>query len=316
MIKAAVVHAAGQPPSYSDFAEPVAGPDEHLVTVTAAALSHLARGRASGQHYSSAGRFPFVAGVDGVGRLPDGRRVFFMLPRAPFGAMAERTAVAAAQCLPLPDDLDDITAAALANPGMSSWAALTLRARLAPGETVLINGATGTSGRLAVQIAKHLGAGKVIATGRNPDRLQELRSFGADATLALGRDDDALEATFAGRVDVVLDYLWGDSARNLLIAAAKASPESVPVRFVQIGSMSGAEVALPAAVLRSSALVMMGSGLGSLPPDGLVGAIGALLAAAGPAGFRIAVRPVPLADVARAWADREGSDRMVFTVPA
>ena len=97
------------------------------------------------------------------------RRVYFVLPRAPYGSMAEQAVVPSAHCVPLPDELDDVTAAAIANPGMSSWAAYTERARLKAGETVLVNGATGTAGRLAVQIAKYLGARKVIATGRNAE---------------------------------------------------------------------------------------------------------------------------------------------------
>ena len=140
--------------------------------MTAAAISHVVKSRASGAHYSASGQFPFVVGIDGVGRLDDGRRVYFVLPRAPYGSMAEQTVAPSAQCLALPDDLDDVTAAAIANPGMSSWAAYKERAKLKAGETVLVNGATGTAGRLAVQIAKHLGAKKVIATARNADALE------------------------------------------------------------------------------------------------------------------------------------------------
>ena len=114
---------------------------DRRIFVTAAAISHVARSRASGVHYSASGQYPFVVGVDGVGRLDDGRRVYFALPRAPHGSMAERTLVPSSHCLALPEDLDDVTAAAIANPGMSSWAAYTERARLTPGETVLVNGA-------------------------------------------------------------------------------------------------------------------------------------------------------------------------------
>src|SRR6202050_3061011 len=166
-MKAAIVLGAGQTPMYRDFSEPLPSSGESRVTVAAAALSQVVKSRASGAHYSSSGQFPFVVGIDGVGRLDDGTRVYFVLPRAPYGSMAEQTVVPAAQCLPLPDGLDEATAAAIANPGMSSWAAFKERAQLKAGETVLVNGATGTAGRLAVQIAKHLGARKVIATGRN-----------------------------------------------------------------------------------------------------------------------------------------------------
>lgn len=313
-MKAAIVTAPGTDPVYADFPAPQAAAGERLVTVTAAALSQLTRARASGRHYSSAGGFPFVAGVDGVGRLDDGTRVYFVMPSAPNGAMAEATAVPATHCLPLPDDLDDVTAASIANPGMSSWAALTERARLKPGETVLVNGATGASGQLAVRIARHLGAARVIATGRNA---RVLDTLGADATVTLSGDADALEAAFtphfAAGVDGVLDYLWGPSAQALLIAAAKASPEGRRIRVVQIGSMAGPDIVLPGAVLRATAIELMGSGIGSVPFDRLVAAIGATLNVARPAGLRVDVRTAPLADVARLWTTGEAGRLVLLT---
>jgi NADPH:quinone reductase-like Zn-dependent oxidoreductase len=317
-MKAAVVSGAGQTPVYGEFQEPVSGPEDYRIAVRAAAISQLARGRASGGHYSASGRFPLVAGVDGVGRLDDGRRVYFVLPEAPYGSMAEIAAVPASRCLPLPDALDDVTAAAIANPGMSSWIALKERAHLKAGETVLINGATGISGRLGVQIAKYLGAGKVIATGRNNQSLEQLKSLGADETISLVENENSLEerfgAAFTRGVDVVLDYLWGESARQLLIAVAKNSADGVPMRFVQVGSMSGDEIALPAKVLRASAIELIGSGFGSVPLDRLVNGIGELLLAAVPAGLEIAVSQIPLSHVEEAWADTSSATRTVLTI--
>jgi len=315
-MKAAVVRAAGRTPVYADFAEPTPAPGERLVAVAAAALSPLARSRAAGAHYSVSGVYPSVAGVDGVGRLDDGRRVYFMAPRPPWGAMAERAAAPAAQCAPIPDALDDVTAAAIANPGMSSWAALRERAKFAAGESVLINGATGSGGRLAVQIARHFGARRVVATGRN---LEALNALGADATIPLVNDEAGLEASF-GRafeegIDVVVDYLWGKSAERLLAAAAKVLPDGRPLRYVEIGSISGQTIALPGAILRSKAIALMGSGLGSVPLDRLAADIGELLQAAALRGFRIPARAVPLCEVERAWG--EASDaRAVFTIAA
>jgi NADPH:quinone reductase-like Zn-dependent oxidoreductase len=319
-MKAAMVLKAWQAPVYADFREPQSSSGESRVTVTAAAISHVVKSRASGMHYSSSGQFPFVIGIDGVGRLDDGRRVYFLLPEAPHGSMAERTVVSSTRCLALPDDLDDVTAAAIANPGMSSWAAYTERARLKAGETVLVNGATGTAGRLAVQIAKYFGAKKVIATARNADALKSVAALGADVTIPLVEDAAALEAAFkeqfAAGVDVVVDYLWGQSAERLLIAAAKAGQDAVPIRFVQIGSASGSEITLPSAVLRSSAIELMGSGIGSTPLDRFVAAIGGLLHATLPAGCQIEVTPVPLSDVERAWPNDDSTRRTVFTVDA
>ena len=317
-MKAAVVLGAGQSPLYGDMSEPLPSAGESRVSVTAAAISHVAKSRASGTHYSSSQQFPFGVGIDGVGRLDDGRRVYFVLPRAPYGSMAERTVVRSTQCVPLPDDLDDVTAAAIANPGMSSWAAYRERARLKPGETVLVNGASGTSGRLAVQIARHLGAKKVIATARNADALESIAALGADVTIPLVEDVGALEVTlkeqFAAGVDVVIDYLWGPSAEQILIAAAKAGRDAVPIRFVQIGSTSSQDITLPSAVLRSSAIELMGSGIGSIPLDRIVSAISELLQATGPAGLQIDTTPVPLPDVERAWREDDSRRRTVFTV--
>ncbi len=319
-MKAALVRGAGQAPVYGDLEEPVAEAGEHRIRVSAAAISHVVKSRASGRHYSASGAFPFVVGIDGVGRLDDGTRVFFLLPRAPYGSMAERTVVPAALCVPVPDGLDDVTAAAIANPGMSSWAAYKERARLKAGETVLVNGATGTAGRLAVQIAKHMGARKVIATGRNVEALGRLAALGADVTIALTQEDAALEddlkKEFAQGVDVVVDYLWGQSAQRILIAAARAGADAVPIRFVQIGAASGADITLPSAVLRSSATLLMGSGIGSISVMRLLEAVGELLQAAVPGGFKIAAKPLPLSKVEEAWPLDDSACRTVFTMDA
>jgi NADPH:quinone reductase-like Zn-dependent oxidoreductase len=317
-MKAAVVMGAGQAPRYADFSEPTPAAGESKITVTAAAISQVVRSRASGRHYSSSGQFPLVAGVDGVGRLDDGGRVYFGMPRAPYGSMAERAVAPSSRCLALPDELDDVTAAAIANPGMSSWAALEERARLQAGETVLINGATGAAGRLAVQIARHLGAKKVIATGRNLEALKSVADLGADVTIPLVNDEAELEELFsrefAQGVDVVLDYLWGKSAERLIVAGAKAEAEAVPIRFVQIGAVSGADITLPSAALRSSAIVLMGSGIGSIPFDRFLRAIDGLFRATVPAGFKIATNPVSLSDVEQAWRRHDGAGRTVLTI--
>lgn len=312
-MKALVVAAAGQAPTHADFPEPVAGAGEALIRVAAAALCPLARVRASGQHYSAGGTYPLVAGVDGTGTPDDGRPVYFMLPRPPYGSMAEVAVVPEAHIVSLPDGLDAVTAAAIANPGMSSWAALTERARFKAGETVLINGATGASGRLAVQIARHMGASRIVATGRNRAILEQL---GADETIPLDADVPTMQArfkpVFARGIDVVLDYLWGPSAEALLLAGAKAGPASVPIRFVQIGTAGGADINLPGALLRSSALEIMGSGIGSVPMPRLIAAIKAMLQAAAPARLALPHRAVPLAEGAAAWG-WGGTERLVFT---
>jgi NADPH:quinone reductase-like Zn-dependent oxidoreductase len=315
-MKAAIIEQAGRPPVFGNFAEPGSTAGASVVRVSAASISHVTKSRASGAHYSADGGLPLVPGIDGVGVDEHGRRVYFILPRAPYGAMAERSLVDERRCIVLPDGLSDVDAAAMAIPGMSSWAAFVERARLRAGETVLVNGATGASGRLAVQIAKHLGARKVIATGRDSATFDELRSLGADVAISLTSDRETLaqafEREFAQGVDVVLDYVWGPTAEALIVAAATAGPEAVPIRFVQIGAISGADITLPGAALRSSALQLMGSGIGSIPQPRLLAAIRGVLEAAPSAGFKVATRVSPLADVATAWDAGDARTRIVL----
>jgi len=323
-MKAAVVDGPGQKPRYTDFSEPVAKEGEELISVHASALSQLTKSRAAGAHYSSDGVFPAVAGTDGVGRTTEGQRVYFALPEAPFGALAEKSLVKAQHCIPLPDDLDDIIAAAIANPGMSAWAAMVDRAQLKAGETVLVNGATGTAGRLAVQLAKYLGAAKVIATGRNEQELEKVKALGADVTipftmgtlhpLGTKRYEQALIQEFPNGIDVVVDYLWGQSARTIIAAIAKSVEDATPVRFVHVGGASGeASIDLPGAGLRSSAIVLMGSGAKSVGSSKLLEAIKSVFKATVPARLQIATKPVPLSEVEEFWS-APGKPRVVFTL--
>jgi NADPH:quinone reductase-like Zn-dependent oxidoreductase len=323
-MKAAVVTALGRTPVYADFEKPAAGDGEELIAVRAAALSNLTKARASGAHYSSAGVFPAVAGTDGVGLTQDGRRVYFAMPEAPFGSLAEFCPIHARRCVEIPAALDDITAAAIANPGMSVWAGLVERAHLAAGETVMVNGATGTAGRLAVQVAKYLGAAKVIATGRNARELEELKPIGADVVIpfALGAEqpsgageyEEALKETFSKGIDVVIDYLWGASAKTAIVALAKTVEEK-PVRFVHVGGAGGeVNIELPGAALRSAAIMLMGSGVGSVSRQSLVQSIRSIFEAVEPAGLKIATRAVPLAQVEEVWETATGKPRVVFTI--
>ncbi len=323
-MKAAIVKTPKSNPVYGDFADPVARDGFGIVQVRASALSQLTKSRASGAHYSSDGAFPAVAGTDGVGLTDDGKRVYFGLPETPFGALAERSLVRAQHCIPVPDCLDDVTAAAIANPGMSAWAALVERAHLKPRETVLINGAAGTAGRIAVQLAKYRGAKRVIATGRNEAELEEVRLLGADLIVpfALGalhpfggkRYEEVLIAEFGRGIDVVIDYLWGQSARTIIAAIAKGVEDTTPVRFVHVGGASGAEsIDLPGAGLRSSPIVLMGSGAKSVPLPVLLDAIGKTFDAVGPANLRIATKAVPLSEVESHWS-APGKPRVVFTI--
>jgi NADPH:quinone reductase-like Zn-dependent oxidoreductase len=320
-VKAAIVTSPGMKPSYGEFQSPVAREGLEVITVSAAALTNLTKGRVAGSHYSAENQYPFVPGVDGVGRLADGRRVYFAMPEAPFEAMAEQTLVDPRRTIALPDNLDDVAAAALANPGMSCFAALVERARFQAGENVLINGATGAAGLVAVQVAKQLGAG--IVTGRNAQELETLRSLGADVVIpfdlradnpqGIEQFEQALTAAFAGGLDVVVDYLWGTSARTIIIAVAKAVEDAHPVRFIQVGEASREPVELPAAALRSSAIQIMGSGLKSVPFPKLLECIRQTFDLAAHGKLYLPTKAVHLSTVAENW-DAPGKPRLVFTL--
>ena len=182
---AAVLHRIGTVPGYEEFPEPVSGDkdNEVIVHVHSASLKPVDKQLASGSHYASRSELPRVCGSDGVGHLDDGRRVFFGGPRPPHGAMAQRTVVPLAFTFPVPENVSDETAAALPNPGVSAWLSLAYRAKLMRGENVLILGATGVTGKLAVKIARLLGAARVVAAGRNQQALHALHDLGADATI-------------------------------------------------------------------------------------------------------------------------------------
>jgi NADPH:quinone reductase-like Zn-dependent oxidoreductase len=319
-MRAASVTDLGQPPRYSTFEDPIAQEDEVLVRPSHAALSNLAKVRASGKHYSNDGGVPFVAGTDGVGLLEDGTRVYFAFPRAPFGAMAEIVPVRRDYIVPLPADLDGAIAAAAANAGLSCWPALIERAEFKKGESVLINGATGFSGKIAIQVAKYLGADSVVAVGLGAAALGRLASLGADSVVSLDEPtNDVAAAIFreiqGRRVRVVLDYLAGKPAADVIAAISRTgSPNGGPrIRFVQIGSSAGASIEIPAQAIRSANIEIVGSGLGSTAYSKLVSAVGDFLHAIVPGRFEVPIAVSPLSDVEHLW-NGPVEPRRVFTL--
>jgi NADPH2:quinone reductase len=315
-MKAAVVNVLGQAPQYQEFLDPIAGAGEALIEVKAAGLHPIVKARASGQHYSSDGVVPMVPGVDGVGLL-EGRRVFFGAARSPFGSMAERAVASRAMTIPLPDGIDDVVAAAIANPGMSAWVSIKERAHLTAGETVLVMGATGVAGQLAIQVARHLGAKRVIGVGRN---VAAIAAADVDAVIALGQPEDAVRDAFAAEaakgIDVVIDYVWGRPTELLLEALAKGfKASSTPsTRLVEVGASAGPNISLPGGILRSVDLTLLGSGFGSARMDVIFAAIPKLFSLAAEGKLRIDTEPIPLAQVEAAWSRTDKGRRIVFTV--
>lgn len=321
-MRAAVVRVLGQPPEFGEFPDPEAGSNEVLVSMTASAVNPLTLSRAGGSHYSARTPTPFVAGVDGVGRTSDGTRVYVPATRPPFGTLAERVPSAAAQLVPLPEGLSDTRAAAIAVPGLSCWNPLVHRAPIRPGESVLVLGATGAAGHMAIQIAKHLGARAVVALGRNPEKLATLRAIGADRVISLDQPPETIrsEVRSAARelsVGVVLDYLWGPGAEAVI--AGVGGPDGPrgpdPVRYVQIGSIAGPTISLDSVILRSSGLEILGSGIGSSTRETLLESLRAVFAAAASAGFRLDTEVRPISEVAAAWGRTGGDHRLVFSIP-
>ena len=322
---AAIVEEWGRTPVYRDYPEPEARDGAVVATVEASALTNLTRGLMSGNHYASKEiRLPAIPGVDGVARLDDGRRIYTGA-LAPYGMMAERTLVSEHEAVVLPDGVDSVVAAAVPNPGISAWISLEHAAMLKPGDHLLVLGATGVTGSMAVQLAKSVfGAGRVVVAGRDASRLEWLRSVGADEAIALGSEDlaERVSRLHGDRpFDAVLDYLWGEPAEMALSAmsSSQSSAHYHPTRFVQIGSMAGPTMTLPAGVLRSTGIALSGVGLGSVPPEVMMRVRGEALprlfdmVANGDLYLRTLTRP--LAEVEQAWTAAEPSGTRVVLTP-
>jgi NADPH:quinone reductase-like Zn-dependent oxidoreductase len=272
-MKAAVIYQKGEIPQYTeDFPEPIVqNEDELLISVKAAAIKHFDKSKASGRHYSAKDNLSHakVIGGDGVGLLRDGTRVFAL---GVSGTIAEKATIEKDRMVKLPEGIDDATAAALPNAVIGSAMALRFRAFMKQGETVLINGATGFTGKVAAQIAKHYGAKKIIVTGRNEQTLQSLLALGVGEIISVTKDDAAFVAQIKNihsntPIDVIIDYLWGHSAELILSALKGKGSFTHRTRFVSIGAVTGDKIQLSAENLRSVDLQLSGSGLGSWTKD-------------------------------------------------
>lgn len=270
-MKAVVMYPDALAPVISERKAPTMG-DVHegqlLIKVKAAAIKNLDISKAMGKHYSSRSLLQpegQIIGTDGVGVTSEGNKVYGF---SKGGVLAEYALIDKSLSVPVPAALDEATAAAIPNAVMGSAMALLFRAGLKAGETVLINGATGVTGRMAIQVAKHYGAGSIIVTGRNQDVWPQLQALGADKWITLTEEGASLTQAIRRQhsetpIDVVLDYLWGPSASAILDGLKGDGDFGHPVRYVSIGGMAGDRIALSSSILRSTPLTLMGSGLGS-----------------------------------------------------
>jgi NADPH:quinone reductase-like Zn-dependent oxidoreductase len=313
VMDAAVLHEYDTP-RYDQFEDPAPAAGQCLVEVEASAVNPVDLLIATGSFYIKPPSLPCVVGIDGVGRLDDGRRVYFASTVAPFGGAAAWTLAPREALIDVPDGLDAPVAAALGNSGLAAWLSLQWRAALQPGEHVLVLGATGAVGRIAVQAARLLGAGRVVAVGRNAAGLERAVELGADAVIQI-RPDAPLRASELrtageGHLDVIVDLLWGEPAAAALDAAAPGG------RLVQVGHSAGQEIRLAAPLVRSRPLEIRGYGNPHASPVQRAAAYQRLGELAISGALVVDVESVPLAEVERAWErQRSGAGHKLVLLP-
>jgi NADPH:quinone reductase len=309
-VRAALVERLGEAPVVRELAEPEPRAGELLLEIAAAPLNPIDLSMASGRFYAGAPETPYVPGVEGLGRvlsgegIEPGTRVYVESGggRGGPGSCAERVAVERAAAIEVPEGADDALAACLGVAGLAAWLPLEWRARLQEGESVLVLGASGAVGQLAVQAARLLGAGRIVAAARDAEGLERARALGADATVDLSASGsgDELGETLSGSAGsdgfhVVLDPLWGEPAA----AAAKAS--TTGGRIVQLGQSAGAEATLASATVRGRALSILGYSNFLVPAEVRADALRRVLEHAAAGRLTVEREEVPLAEVDTAW---------------
>ena len=310
-MRAAVLTAHGAVPQPGEFRDPEG---DDVVEVLAAGMNPVDIRIASGAFALERHEPPYVVGKEGVGRLPDGRLVYFEYSREPFGAFAERSQLPEGGGYPLPDGLDPALAVCLGVSGLAAWLSLEWRAGLQPGETVLVLGASCVVGQIGVQAARLLGAGRVVAAARDPEGLERADRLGADATVKLDAEDDlpgALRAAAGGAgYDVVLDPLWGDPLRAALAAAKPFA------RVVQVGQSAGAEATLTSAAIRSTPVSLLGYTNYTAGEKRKAAAYDRMARHAAAGDIDVEIERIGIDDVPEAW-QRQGSSpgRKLVVVP-
>ncbi|HEX6702851.1 MAG TPA: zinc-binding alcohol dehydrogenase family protein [Gaiellaceae bacterium] len=257
-MRAAQITELGTPPVVAEVEPPEPAEGRTVLQVTAVALNPVDLTVAAGRFYGGHPELPYVPGNEAVGRLAGGTRVYVSgrgLGLARDGTLTECVDVTDAHVCPIPEGFDDATAVAAGIAGIAGWLPVAWRSPVQEGDRVLVLGATGTAGSVAVQGARLLGAERVVAAGRNPDRLRRAEKLGADATISLGGGDlaDEVEAAFDGEgPTLIVDLLWGGPLEAALAAAAPGA------RVVHIGQSAGPEATLRSADVRGKQLVILG----------------------------------------------------------
>jgi len=312
-VRAAILHEYGVPPEPGEFRDPEPGDGQEVVEVLAAGLNPVDVSIASGTFYGGRPPLPCVVGREGVGRRIGGERVYFDGSAPPFGSFAQRAPIDPQDAIPLPEGLDEALAVCFGIAGLAAWLGLEWRGGLRQGETVLVLGASGVVGRVAVQAARLLGATRVVAAARSREGLEQAVELGADATVQIGAVDDlagALAEAAGGGVDVILDPVWGEPAAAALQAANRGG------RLVQIGQSAGPEALISSAAVRGRVLEILGHTNFAAPREIKRAAYERMAAHAAAGELRLDVERVPLEDVADAWARQQASPhRKLVIVP-
>jgi NADPH:quinone reductase-like Zn-dependent oxidoreductase len=322
-MKAAVVASAeAATPEYGDFAEPRVADGYELVELVASGLHQIVRSLAAGRHYGSTQAWPLVPGVDVVARTAGGDLIYTGLVSPPYGTFAERMAVPKKFRVPLPTGADPVKIAGGMNPGLASWLPLKARVReIGSLGSVLVLGATGMTGYLAVQHARLLGADRIVGVGRNAARLARLAPLGA-VTVALSgnREADAaaiIDALGGTTPSTVLDFLWGSPAETVFASFERHGLEedAADIAYTQIGSVAGANAAVPAALLRSRRIRITGSGAGSAQIAEIMAEVPVYMKHIADGNVDVPTRTVPLSSISDGWAAPADGAYRVVVVP-
>jgi NADPH:quinone reductase-like Zn-dependent oxidoreductase len=303
-MRAAILRAHGGVPELGELDDPQPGPGVEVLDVLAAGMNPVDVRIASGTFPNERHETPYVAGKEGVGRRADGSLVYFEWSVKPHGAFAERTLIEAGSGYPVPDGLDPALAVCFGVAGLAAWLPLEWRGRLAPGETVLVLGASGVVGQIGVQAAKLLGAGRVVAAARSEDGLQRARELGADATVQIGDGEglaDALrEAAGGDGFDLVLDPLWCELAQAALVALKPFG------RLLNMGQSASANATLSSSSVRAKPVEIIGYTNYTAPEERKAAAYERMVRHAAAGELRVPIERLSLDDVPDAW-QRQGS---------
>jgi NADPH2:quinone reductase len=312
LMKGAVLSEEGNAPTPADFAEPGARPGQTVIEVEAAGLNPIDLATAAGAVVRPP--VPSVVGREGIGREPSGRRVYFDAAIPPHGSFAKRCLVAADDLIPVPEGIDAAAAMPFGIAGLAAWLGLGWRGTLREGETVLVLGASSVVGAIAVQIARRLGAGRIVAAARGAAQLERVAALGADASVVLdGAPVEELasrmrDAAGGGGVDLVLDMLWGEPAAAAIGAMATHG------RLIQIGNSAAPTLELPARPLRVGGFSILAH-MNFLAPTALKAEAFATMCGLAESGeLVVPVEEVPLAAVRDAWERQARSPHVKLVI--